>query len=79
MQFHIETYRDHHLVVKAKGDDVWTACIIEKRAITRTFSTASEAIAEARAMVDDYLSADSAFGGVPSTISQPDRHATRDH
>jgi hypothetical protein len=77
MQFHIETYRGHHLVVKAKGDDAWTACIIEKRAITHIFSTASEALAEARAMVDEFLSADPPFGGVP--IRQPDRHATRDH
>ncbi len=74
MQFHIETYRDHHVVVKAKGDDAWTACIIEKRAITRIFSTASEALAEARAMVDDYLSADSLVGGVPSNVSRADRH-----
>lgn len=73
MQFHIETYRDHHLVVKAKGDDAWTACIIERRAITRLFSTASEALAEARAMVDDYLSADSLVGSVKPTVSHADR------
>lgn len=77
MQFHIETYRDHHLVVKAKGDDAWRGCIIEKRALTRLCSTAAEALGEARAMVDEFLSADSLFGGVTSTVSQAERHAPR--
>lgn len=79
MQFHIETYRDHHLVIKAKGDDAWRGCIIEKRALTRMCSTVAEALAEARAMLDEFLSADVPFSGVPPHISQSDSHATRGH
>jgi hypothetical protein len=79
MQFHIETYRDHHLVIKAKGEDVWRGCIIEKRALTRLCATVAEALAEARTMVDEFLSTDSPFDSVPAHISQSDRHVSRSH
>lgn len=75
--FHIETYRDHHLVIKAVGDDAWRGCIIEKHALTRLYPTSSDALAEARAMVDEFIAAGSLFGIVASHVSSSDRHVTR--